>query len=90
MPRIKSQIKRMRRSKDLAQRNRHVKSTLKTYVAHFNRAYEAGDREAAETAMLVAFKALDQAAVKGIVHANNAANKKSSMSKKFDLLAQGV
>ena len=88
MPKIKSQIKRMKRSKAQAQRNRPVKSSLKTYVANFNRAYQAGDKEAAEKAMLIAFNALSQAAAKRVIHPNNAANKKSRISKKFNLLAQ--
>lgn len=86
MPKIKSQVKRMKRSKVQARGNRHVKSTLKTYVANFNQAYEAQNKEAAQTAMTVAFKALDQAAAKTIIHPSNAANKKSRISKKFNAL----
>ena len=82
MANIKSQIKRNRTNEKARQRNKAVKSSLKTAVRKFREAAESGDAAAAATQAREASKALDKAASKGVIHANQAANRKSSISKK--------
>ena len=82
MANIKSQIKRNRTNERARQRNVAVKSALKTSVRRFRTAADAGDKEAATTALQVASKALDKAASKGVIHKNQAANRKSGMAKR--------
>jgi small subunit ribosomal protein S20 len=83
---IKSQIKRNRTNEQARQRNVAVKSALKTAVRRFRTAADAGDAEAAATALQVASKALDKAASKGVIHKNQAANRKSGMAKRVAAL----
>jgi small subunit ribosomal protein S20 len=83
---IKSQIKRIRTNEKARLRNKSVKSSLKTAVRRFREAADAGDREAAQTAMLTASRQLDKAASKGVIHANQAANKKSAMAQRANSL----
>ncbi|WP_222268568.1 30S ribosomal protein S20 [Modestobacter marinus] len=82
MANIKSQIKRIKTNERARQRNVAVKSALKTSVRRFRSAADAGDREAAVTALRTASKALDKAASKGIIHKNQAANRKSALAKR--------
>ncbi|MGY1858460.1 30S ribosomal protein S20 [Modestobacter sp. SYSU DS0290] len=82
MANIKSQIKRIKTNEIARQRNVAVKSALKTQVRRFRAAADAGDKEAATTALQIASKALDKAASKGIIHKNQAANRKSALAKK--------
>jgi small subunit ribosomal protein S20 len=77
---IKSQIKRIRTNEAARLRNKGVKSALKTAVRRFREAADAGDREAALEAMQQASRQLDKAASKGVIHPNQAANKKSAMA----------
>jgi small subunit ribosomal protein S20 len=79
---IKSQIKRNKQNEKARQRNQAVKSRLKTAVRRFRELSEAGDKDAATAAGRDAMKALDKAASKGVIHANQAANRKSSIAKK--------
>jgi len=83
---IKSQIKRIRTNENARLRNKSVKSALKTAVRRFREAADAGDREAAQTAMRSAARQLDKAASKGVIHANQAANKKSAMAERANSL----
>lgn len=83
MANIKSQIKRNRQNEARRQRNKAERSSLKTRIKTFLHSAEAGDAEAAETAYRDATKALDQAAAKGVIHKNKAANQKSRLSKKL-------
>jgi small subunit ribosomal protein S20 len=78
---IKSQIKRIRTNEKARQRNVAVKSALKTTVRRFRAAADAGDAAAATAALQAAGKALDKAASKGVIHKNQAANRKSGMAK---------
>jgi small subunit ribosomal protein S20 len=78
---IKSQIKRNKTNERARQRNVAVKSALKTSVRRFRTAAESGDAAAAATALQVASKALDKAVSKGVIHKNQAANRKSGMAK---------
>ena len=80
MANIKSQIKRIRTNELARQRNKSVKSSLKTSIRHFRVAAESGDRDATQTALRAASRELDKAASKGVIHANQAANKKSAMA----------
>ena len=82
MANIKSQIKRIKTNEKARLRNKAVKSSLKTSVRRFREAAEAGDRETALSALNSASRALDKAASKGVIHANQAANRKSAMAKR--------
>jgi small subunit ribosomal protein S20 len=77
---IKSQIKRNRQNEKRRLRNKSVKSSLKTAIRHFNEAVKAGDAEAAETLLRAASRKLDKAASKGVIHKNQAANRKSAIA----------
>ena len=81
MANIKSQIKRIRTNEKARQRNVAVKSALKTTVRRFRAAADAGDAAAATAALQAAGKALDKAASKGVIHKNQAANRKSGLAK---------
>ncbi|TFV67473.1 UNVERIFIED_ORG: 30S ribosomal protein S20 [Bacillus sp. AZ43] len=81
MANIKSQMKRIKTNEKARQRNVAVKSALKTAVRRVRTAAEAGDAAAAATALATATKALDKAASKGIIHKNQAANRKSGLAK---------
>jgi len=78
---IKSQIKRIRTNETARQRNKAYKSELKTYVRRTREAIAAGDKEAAETALREAGRKLDKAVSKGVIHKNQAANRKSKLAK---------
>jgi len=84
---IKSQIKRIKTNEKARLRNKSVKSSLKTAVRKFREAADTGDATAATTAMQTASRQLDKAASKGVIHANQAANRKSAMAKKTAELA---
>jgi small subunit ribosomal protein S20 len=77
---IKSQLKRIKTNEKARQRNVAVKSALKTAVRRVRTAAESGDAAAASAALLTATKALDKAASKGVIHKNQAANRKSAMA----------
>jgi small subunit ribosomal protein S20 len=79
---IKSQLKRIKTNEKARQRNRAVKSSLKTSIRRFRSAADSGERAAAVEALQVASRQLDKAASKGVIHANQAANKKSAMAKR--------
>jgi small subunit ribosomal protein S20 len=78
---IKSQIKRIKTNEKARLRNKSVKSSLKTAVRKFREAADAGDAATAGVALQDASKLLDKAAGKGVIHANQAANRKSAMAK---------
>jgi len=79
---IKSQMKRIKTNEKARQRNKAVKSTLKTAIRRTREAVEAGDLQKAATAQAEAAKKLDKAVSKGVIHKNAAANKKSALAKK--------
>jgi small subunit ribosomal protein S20 len=79
---IKSQIKRNRQNEQRRQRNKAVKSSLKTYVRGFREAAESGDVDRATVAMHTACRELDKAASKGVIHKKQAANRKSAIAKR--------
>ena len=82
MANIKSQIKRNRQNEAARERNKSVRSALKTAVRRFHEAVEAGDAEKAKTMAADASRKLDKAASKGVIHQNQAANRKSAVAKK--------
>ena len=82
MANIKSQIKRNKQNEKARLRNKAVKSALKTSVRQFREAADAGDAEQATQAMRAAFVKLDKAASKGVIHKNQAANRKSAIAKR--------
>jgi small subunit ribosomal protein S20 len=79
---IKSQIKRIKTNEKARLRNKAVKSSLRTAVRKFRVAAEAGDAATASTELQNASRALDKAVSKGVIHKNQAANKKSAMAKR--------
>jgi small subunit ribosomal protein S20 len=79
---IKSQIKRNRQNEAARERNKAVKTSLKTAVRRFREAADAGDGEQAQDAAKVATRKLDKAASQGVIHKNQAANRKSAISKR--------
>ena len=86
MANIKSQIKRNRTNEAARVRNKSVRSSLKTAIRQFREAADSGDREKALTALQTASRKLDKAAAKGVIHANQAANKKSAMATRANSL----
>ncbi|WP_368496685.1 30S ribosomal protein S20 [Herbiconiux sp. A18JL235] len=86
MANIKSQIKRIGTNKKAQERNKAVKSELKTAIRATREAVVAGDKEKAATALTFASKKLDKAASKGVIHKNQAANRKSAIAKQVAAL----
>ncbi|KGM11700.1 30S ribosomal protein S20 [Cellulomonas bogoriensis] len=86
MANIKSQIKRNRTNEIARLRNKAVKSELKTHVRRVREAVAAGDKEAAVVALRSASTKLDKAASKGVIHLNQAANRKSALAKQVSTL----
>ena len=86
MANIKSQIKRIKTNEKARLRNKAVKSELKTYVRKVREAVAAGDKEAAATALQAASRKLDKAVSKGVIHTNQAANRKSAIAKSVEAL----
>jgi small subunit ribosomal protein S20 len=83
---IKSQIKRNRTNEKARIRNKAVKSSLKTAVRKVREAVAAGDTVKATELAREANRKLDKAASKGVIHANQAANRKSSIAKSVTAL----
>jgi len=79
---IKSQLKRIKTNAVATERNKAVRSELKTWIRKFRAAADAGQVEEAKAALKTASTKLDKAVSKGVIHANQAANKKSAMAKK--------
>ena len=86
MANIKSQIKRIGTNKKAQERNKAVKSEVKTAVRATREAITAGDKEKATASLALAGKKLDKAASKGVIHKNQAANRKSAIDKKVAAL----
>lgn len=79
MPNSASASKRLRQDKVRAERNKSLKTAMKTKIKKIRKSIEAGDIEAAEAAFPVAAKSLDKAAAKNVIHKNKAARKKSRL-----------
>ncbi len=82
MANIKSQIKRNRQNELRHERNKAVKTGLRSAVRKFRELAEAGDKDGAVVAVRDASRKLDKAVSKGVIHRNQAANRKSAMAKK--------
>jgi small subunit ribosomal protein S20 len=80
---IKSQIKRNRQNEKAHQRNKAVKSALRTHIRKFREAADSGNVAEATAALQVATRQLDKAASKGVIHKNQAANRKSAIAKRL-------
>jgi small subunit ribosomal protein S20 len=83
---IKSQLKRILTNEKAHERNKAVKSELKTAIRATKAAVAAGDKDKAAAALLLASKKLDKAASKGVIHKNQAANRKSAIAKQVSAL----
>jgi small subunit ribosomal protein S20 len=83
---IKSQKKRILTNEKARLRNNAVKSELKTAIRAVNTAVGSADKDAAAAALVTASRKLDKAVSKGVLHKNNAANRKSAISKKVNAL----
>jgi small subunit ribosomal protein S20 len=83
---IKSQIKRIKTNEKARQRNKAVKSELKTAIRRTREAVAARDAEKATAAAQEASRKLDKAVSKGVLHKNNAANKKSALAQSLSSL----
>ena len=81
MANIKSQIKRIRTNEAARLRNKAVKTELKSAIRAFREANAGDDAEAAQKALRNASRKLDKAVSKGVIHRNQAANRKSAMAK---------
>ncbi len=88
MANIKSQIKRNKQNEKARVRNKAVKSSLKTSVRQFREAADAGDAEQVTQTMRAALTKLDKAASKGVIHKNQAANRKSAIAKRAAQVTQ--
>ncbi|MDQ6714569.1 MAG: 30S ribosomal protein S20 [Actinomycetota bacterium] len=86
MANIKSQLKRIKTNEKATERNKAVKSEIRTWVRKFREAAASGDAEAAKGALRTASTKLDKAVAKGVIHKNQAANKKSAMAKQASAL----
>ncbi len=84
MANIKSQIKRNRQNEARRARNKGTRSALRTRIKRFLQTVETGDQDGARQAYRDATKALDQAAAKGVIHKNKAANQKSRLARKLN------
>ncbi|GHH35630.1 hypothetical protein GCM10017790_77460 [Amycolatopsis oliviviridis] len=83
---IKSQIKRITTNEKARQRNQAIRSSVKTAIRKFREAADAGDKAKAIELQKDAAKKLDKAVTKGVLHANQAANKKSALAKRANSL----
>jgi small subunit ribosomal protein S20 len=86
---IKSQIKRNKQNEKARVRNKAVKSSLRTSVRKFREAADANDVDEATAAMRAACRQLDRAASKGVIHKNQAANRKSALARRTAELQRG-
>ena len=84
---IKSQIKRNRQNEKARLRNKSVKSSLKTVIRKLHEASEAGDSAQATVLLRDASRQLDKAVSKGVIHKNQAANRKSAIAKRVSSLS---
>ena len=87
MPNIKSAKKRVLVIAKKTQQNKAIKSALKTQIKKFLASVEAGNKEEATKVYSETVSAIDSAASKGILHKNNAANKKAKLAKKLNAMA---
>ena len=82
----KSAIKRIKQNEKRNARNRHQKSTLKTYIKRVREAVENKDKEAAVAALKLAVPVIDTTATKGVIHKSNASRSVSRLTKLVNTL----
>lgn len=82
MANIKSQLKRIQTNEKARVRNKSIKSSLKTAVRRFREAAAAGEKDRALDELQTASRQLDKAVSKGVIHRNQAANRKSAMAQR--------
>ena len=87
VPNIKSAKKRVLVTEKKAAQNKMIKSALKTQIKKFMAAVEAGDKETANKLYPETVSAIDSACSKGLLHKNNAANKKAKLAKRLAAIA---
>ena len=90
MANIKSQIKRNKQNEKARMRNKAVKSELRTSVRKLREAANAGNAEATEAALRAASVKLDKAVSKGVIHKNQAANRKSAIARRAEQLSKSA
>ena len=83
MANSRSALKRIKTTAVRTDRNRRIKSTVKTAIKRYNEALATGDKEKSSEALLQVQKILDKAVTKGVMHKNNVARKKSRLGKKL-------
>ena len=86
MANIKSQVKRIRTNEAARLRNQSVKSSLRTAIRSFREAAAAGDKDKANELLVATSRKLDKAASKGVIHKNQAANRKSALASALNKL----
>lgn len=84
MANIRSAAKRARQNVKREERNRRIKSMLKSSIRRFEESLQSGDQEEAKVKLHAAVRQIDKATAKGIVHKNNAARKKSRLNRQFN------
>lgn len=82
----KSAIKRIKQNAKRNARNRHITSTLKTYIKRVREAVEAKDKDAAAAALKAAIPVIDSSASKGVIHTSNASRNVSRLTKLVNTL----
>ncbi len=87
MPQTESAKKALRVSQRRRDRNKPVRSQVKTYVKKAEQSISSNELESAREAVQRALTALDKAAQKGVIHPNNAARRKSRLMKKLNTAA---
>lgn len=84
MANIKSQMKRNRQTVKRSERNKAIRSELKTRMKAAMTAAESGDAAAAEEALKLAQRRIDTAVSKGVLHKNTAARRKARLTKRVN------
>lgn len=87
MPNIKSAMKRVRITRKRTERNKHIKSGLRTNIRRFKDALAGADRDEAQARLRRALVTIDKAVTKGVLHKNTAARRKSRLTKLFNKTA---
>ena len=86
MANIKSAKKRILVNETKAARNKAIRSKVKTAIKKVDAAVAAGDKAAAQAAATTAYRKLDKAVAKGVIHKNQSANRKSGIQKLVNTL----
>ncbi|AAR35582.1 30S ribosomal protein S20 [Geobacter sulfurreducens] len=82
----KSALKRIKQNKKKYLRNKHIRSTLRTFIKRVREAVEAKNADQARQALLAAIPVIDKAASKGVIHASNASRNVSRLTKLVNTL----